>query len=63
LQGAEKFVTLADYATVDCGYERGVSQDHTFIEVNDFLTRNGYRAVAAQFRGRVTVLFKNTHVK
>ena len=61
LQGAEKFVAVADYVTVDCGYERGVSQDHTFIEVNDFLTRNGYRAVAAQFRGRVTVLYKNTH--
>ena len=63
LQGAEKFVTLADYVTVDCGYERGASQDHTFIEVNDVLTRNGFRAIAAQLRGRVTVLFENIHLK
>jgi FkbM family methyltransferase len=61
LQGAEKFVAVADYVTIDCGYERGASQDHTFIEVNDALIRNGYRAVTANFRGRVTVLFKNTH--
>lgn len=61
LQGATKFLAVADYVSVDCGYERGASQDHTFIEVNDVLTSNGYRAVAAQFRGRVTVLFTNTH--
>ena len=58
LQGAEKFTAVADYVTVDCGYERGASQDHTFIEVNDVLMRYGYRAVAAKFRGRVTILYK-----
>jgi FkbM family methyltransferase len=58
LQGAEKFLAVADYVTVDCGYERGASQDHTFIEVNDVLTRYGYRALAAKFRGRVTIIYK-----
>ena len=58
LQGAEKFIAVADYVTVDCGYERGASQDHTFIEVNDILNRNGYQAIAAKLRGRVTVLYK-----
>lgn len=58
LQGAKKFVAVADYVTVDCGYERGARQDHTFIEVNDVLTRYGYRALAAKFRGRVTILYK-----
>lgn len=58
LQGAKKFVAVADYVTVDCGYERGACQDHTFIEVNDALIRNGYQAIAAKFRGRVTMLYK-----
>ena len=57
LEGAAKFLEIADYVAVDCGYERGQSQDHTFIEVNNQLTCRGYSIVAAKFRGRVTMLF------
>ena len=58
LEGAENFLTLADYVTVDCGYERGEGQDHTFIEVNNILSSAGYRIVSAQFGVRVTLLFQ-----
>ena len=58
LEGAENFLTLADYVTVDCGYERGEGQDHTFIEVNNILSSAGYRIVFAQFGVRVTLLFQ-----
>ena len=57
LEGAAKFLEIADYVAVDCGYERGSNQDHTFIEVNNQLIYRGYRIVVAQFRGRVTMLF------
>ncbi|WP_340260974.1 FkbM family methyltransferase [Roseobacter sp. HKCCA0882] len=57
LEGATKFVTFADYVAVDCGYERGADQDHTFVEVNNFLSHIGFRIVAANFKVRLTVLF------
>lgn len=58
LEGAATFLTFADYVTVDCGYERGANQDHTFIDINNILSRTGYQIVAAEFDGRVTILFK-----
>jgi FkbM family methyltransferase len=57
LEGAAECVAAADYVAVDCGYERGPNQDHTFIEVNSFLSHIGFRIVAANFKGRLTVLF------
>ncbi len=58
LEGAAKFLTFSDYVAVDCGYERGKNQDHTFVDVNNILTRAGYQILAAKFDGRVTILFK-----
>ena len=57
LEGAAECVAAADYVAVDCGYERGPNQDHTFIEINSFLSHIGFRIVAANFKGRLTVLF------
>lgn len=57
LEGAIKTLELIDYVAVDCGYERGKEQSHTFIEVNTFLTEHGFEAVEAGFH-RVTVLYK-----
>ncbi|WP_430449048.1 FkbM family methyltransferase [Rhodophyticola sp.] len=59
LAGAEASLQNIDYVAVDCGYERGRAQQHTFVEVNSFLAERGFRLVEAQFR-RVTAIYRNT---
>lgn len=57
LEGALNTLKGIDYVAVDCGYERGTSQDHTFIEVNRALSAAGFEAVEAGFH-RVTILYR-----
>ena len=58
LEGAVKTLEKVDYVAVDCGYERGKEQTHTFIEVNQFLTQRGFEPIEADFH-RVTLLYRN----
>ncbi len=58
LEGARKTLKNIDYVAVDCGYERGKEQQHTFIEVNRFLSEFGFEPIEAGFH-RVTILYKN----
>ncbi len=58
LQGAATTLPMIDYVAVDCGYERGAAQEHTFIEVHDMLLDKGFKLIEAEFR-RVTAIYEN----
>ena len=62
LQGALNVLNKIDYIAVDCGYERGVAKNHTFIEVYNILKKHEFDIVAAEFR-RVVFLFKRRDAK
>ena len=49
LEGAERILPAFDLVAVDCGFERGRSQDPTLVPVIDFLTTRGFRLVAMNF--------------
>lgn len=59
LQGAQGLFDKIDYITVDCGPERGVNQEYTFVQVNNFLIQHGFELKVVKF-DRVTALFHNT---
>ncbi len=57
LQGAIKTLPKIDYIAVDCGYERGQDQSHTFIDVYNILKQHNFEIIASEFK-RVIFLFK-----
>lgn len=57
LQGALDVLDRIDYVAVDCGYERGIDKNHTFMEVYRVLKDHGFDIVSAEFK-RVVFLFK-----
>lgn len=59
LSGAAKLLSRIDYIAIDCGYERGINSEHTFIETNKFLMGSGFELISAHFK-RVTALYKRT---
>lgn len=59
LQGALKILKHIEYIAVDCGYERGKSQDATFNEVNEILVENGFYIVVANLK-RPTFLYRRS---
>jgi FkbM family methyltransferase len=59
LDGATATLPKLHYIAVDCGYERGAEQRHTFIDVCDRLLPLGFRPIEAELK-RITILFKNT---
>ncbi|QXT40393.1 FkbM family methyltransferase [Gymnodinialimonas ceratoperidinii] len=59
LDGATATLPKLHYIAVDCGYERGPEQRHTFIDVCDRLLPLGFRPIKAELR-RITILFENT---
>jgi len=58
LWGATETLKKMKFVAADVGYERGLSRDHTFIEVNNFLLSAGFSLVGCNFRKRVTALFQ-----
>ncbi|MBT3175218.1 MAG: FkbM family methyltransferase [Lentimicrobiaceae bacterium] len=58
LEGASGLFDRIDYIAVDCGPERGVEQDYTFVEVNNLLVDNNFRLCDVKF-DRVTSLYYN----
>jgi FkbM family methyltransferase len=61
LMGCSNVFHLIDYIAIDCGYERGIEQKHTFIEVYNILKKHNFDIVAAEFR-RVVFLFKRKDI-
>lgn len=58
LEGARRTLAQIDWVTVDCGYERGKAQSHTFMETNRFLLDAGFRLQSVEFH-RVAALYRN----
>lgn len=58
LLGAQKTLDAIKYVVADCGYERGVDQNHTFIEVLNFLQGKGYNLIYCNFKKRVTAIYE-----
>jgi FkbM family methyltransferase len=59
LAGASGLLKRASFVTVDCGYERGKDQTHTFVEANAALVAVGFEVIAADLR-RMTFLYQNS---
>jgi len=58
LEGSKHILKDIDFITVDCGPERGINQEYTFLSVNDFMLQNDFTLIVAKFE-RVTMLYKN----
>lgn len=59
LEGAARSLESIDWVAVDCSYERGREQTHTFVETNSLLHDHGFRLHRANLR-RITALYRNT---
>lgn len=59
LQGANSILRLMSYVTVDCGYERGVQKEHTFVETNKILQGSGFSLLAANLKRGVFLYEKS----
>ncbi|MDM9628783.1 FkbM family methyltransferase [Rhizobium sp. S152] len=59
LAGAANLLPKIDYVAVDCGFERGKEQTHTFVETNTVLVDYGFRVKKANF-SRMTMLYERT---
>jgi len=57
LMGGEKILSRIDYIAVDCGPERGLSMEPTFIPVYQYLTKRGFVLLDVKF-DRIVSLFK-----
>jgi FkbM family methyltransferase len=58
LEGSVTTLRHIRYVVADCGYERGLNQDHTFIAVLEFLTKRNFRLTHCNFKKRVTAIFE-----
>lgn len=58
LNGTLGIIKNIDYISVDCGAERGVSQETTFREVYKIMAENNFEIVDI-YQQRFTVLFRN----
>jgi len=61
LKGAEKTLKIIEYVTVDCGDEKGVNKEGTFVEVSEYLNSKGLKLIAFN-NIRQTFLFKNQNI-
>lgn len=61
LMGAVNVLSKIDYIVVDCGPERGLSMEPTFIPVYNFLITRGFNLVDIKF-DRIVALFKRDNV-
>lgn len=59
LAGAMKALAITDYVVVECGFERGVSQDSTLVPVLKIMTQAGFEMMDWH-RRRISVLFKRS---
>lgn len=58
LLGAQESLDAIKFVVADCGYERGIDQNHTFIEVLNFLQKRDYNLVYCNFKKRVSAVFE-----
>lgn len=58
LEGGSEILKNIDYISVDCGPERGIDQNITFIKVNNFLLNNNFQLIDIN-KERLIALYKN----
>lgn len=61
LEGAKKIFNNIDYISVDCGAEKGVNQDTTFVDVNNYLISNNFSLIGIN-QNRLICLYRNNSV-
>lgn len=61
LEGAKNIINNIDYVSVDFGGERGVNEDTTIIEVNNFLYENNFKMIALS-KIRMVGLYKRNNI-
>ena len=58
LLGLKKYLSYVEYITIDCGFERGISQESTLAECANYLINNNFKMTDFRNR-RIVCLFKN----
>ncbi len=58
LQGGSEVLSNIEYISVDCGPEKGEHQNITFVEVNKYLSENGFELIGVN-KDRLIGLYKN----
>lgn len=61
LEGSKKVLKNIDYISVDCGAEKGVNQDTTFVDVNNYLISNNFSLIGIN-QNRLICLYRNNRV-
>tara|TARA_B100000925_G_C21994752_1_gene468407 strand:- start:125 stop:994 length:870 start_codon:yes stop_codon:yes gene_type:complete len=61
LEGSKKIFNNIDYISVDCGAEKGVNQDTTFVDVNNYLISNNFSLIGIN-QNRLICLYRNNRV-
>lgn len=61
LEGSKKIFNNIDYVSVDCGAEKGVNQDTTFVDVNNYLISNNFSLIGIN-QNRLICLYRNKRV-
>jgi len=61
LEGCKKIFNNIDYVSVDCGAEKGVNQDTTFVDVNNYLISNNFSLIGIN-QNRLICLYRNNIV-
>lgn len=61
LEGSKKIFNNIDYISVDCGAEKGVNQDTTFVDVNNYLISNNFSLIGIN-QNRLICLYRNKRV-
>lgn len=61
LEGSKKIFNNIEYISVDCGAEKGVNQDTTFVDVNNYLISNNFSLIGIN-QNRLICLYRNNRV-
>ena len=61
LEGSKNIFNNIDYISVDCGAEKGINQDTTIIDVNNFLIKNNFSLIGIN-QNRLICLYRNNIV-
>jgi hypothetical protein len=62
LEGAEGILNNVDYVTIDCGPERGVNQEYTFIQTNNIMIKNGFVLKNIKFDRTVSIYYNPSKI-
>jgi len=58
LKGGSEVLSNIQYISVDCGPEKGESESITFLDVNNYLSKNGFKLIGIN-KDRLIGLYKN----